>query len=153
MWRCPLSTFSRRLPWPVWLALLTQHTKQIRAGDEASGIVPIPREGLLPASIAQEHFWLFDQMLPGLPLFNIPYVIRLVGTLNVTVLEQSFDEILRRHEALRTTFASVDGQLVQLIAPTFAMALTVRDLTDCPRPNEKVKPCGWCRKKANVPST
>jgi hypothetical protein len=47
-------------------------------------------------------------------------------------MEQSFDEILRRHEALRTTFGSVDRQLVQLIAPTFAMALTVRDLRQLP---------------------
>jgi hypothetical protein len=87
---------------------------------------------MLPAAIAQEHFWLFEQALPGLSLFNIPYVIRLLGGLNVAVLEQSFDELLRRHEALRTTFATVDGQLVQIIAHTVPMPLTVQDLRVLP---------------------
>src|SRR5262249_90910 len=93
-----------------------------------SEIVPVPRESAILASIAQEHFWLFDQLLPGLPLFNIPYVIRLQGVLNVAVLEQSFDEIIRRHEVLRTTFATVHGQLVQVIAPPWHMTLAVQDL-------------------------
>jgi amino acid adenylation domain-containing protein len=95
-------------------------------------IVPVPREGALPASVAQEHFWLFDQILPGLPLFNIPYTVHLHGVLNIEILEQSFNEIIRRHEALRTTFATVNGQLVQVIAPTLRMPLTVRDLRVLP---------------------
>ncbi len=123
----PLAASLRRLLWPGWLPSLRQRD-QTEQSLQAPAIVPIPREGTLPASIAQEHFWLFDQILPGLPLFNIPYVVRLAGALNVAVLEQSFNEIIRRHEALRTTFASVDGQLVQVIAPTLHMRLTVRDL-------------------------
>jgi aspartate racemase len=67
-----------------------------------------------------------------LPLFNIPYVVRLVGGLDVATLEQSFNVIIERHEALRTTFASVDEQLVQVIAPTLHMRLTVRDLRALP---------------------
>jgi non-ribosomal peptide synthetase component F len=98
----------------------------------APAIVPVPRDGVLPASIAQEHFWLFDHILPGLPLFNIPYVVRLQGALNVAVLEQSFNEIIRRHETLRTTFATVHGQLMQVIAPTLHMTLTVQDLRTLP---------------------
>jgi non-ribosomal peptide synthetase component F len=65
-------------------------------------------------------------------LFNISYVIRLKGTLNVAVLEQSFNEIIKRHESLRTTFAAVDGQPVQIIAPTSLIPLTVRDLRAWP---------------------
>ena len=106
----------------------------MRPSDDGkpSPIVPIPREGTLPASIAQEHFWLFDQLLPGLPLFHISYLARLQGALNTEVLEQSFDELLARHEALRTTFAVVDGQLVQVIAPTDTVPLLVRDLRSLP---------------------
>jgi amino acid adenylation domain-containing protein len=95
-------------------------------------IVPVPRHGILPAAIAQEHFWHFEQALPGLPLFNISCVIRLVGVLDVGILEQGCNEMLRRHEALRTTFAVVDGQLVQVIAPTVHLTLTVRDLSALP---------------------
>ena len=58
------------------------------------------------------------------------YVLQ--GALNVEALEQSFNEIIRRHEALRTTFATVDGQLVQVIAPTLHMPLMVRDLRALP---------------------
>lgn len=97
-------------------------------GMQIPTLVPVPRDGALPAAIAQEPFWHFDQMLPGLPLFNIPYVVRLVGTLDVAILTQCFEEMIRRHEALRTTFASVHGQLVQVIAPTMPMPLTVHDL-------------------------
>ena len=107
-------------PTVAGMAAIIETADRTEQGLQASAIVPVPREGTLPASIAQEHFWLFDQALPGLPLFNIPYVVRLVGTLNVAVLEQSFNEILRRHEALRTTFATVDGQLVQVIAAHWA---------------------------------
>jgi amino acid adenylation domain-containing protein len=95
-------------------------------------ILPVPREGGLPASIAQEHFWWFDQVLPGLPLFNISYVVRLVGVLHVRVLEQSFNTIIQRHEALRTTFATVDEQLMQVITPTLHLPMTVRDLRVLP---------------------
>jgi amino acid adenylation domain-containing protein len=119
-------------PTVAGMAAIVATADQTEQGLWDSAIVPVPREGVLPAAIGQEHFWLFDQMLPGLPLFNIPYVIRLVGTLSVVVLKRSFNEILRRHEALRTTFATVDGQLVQVIAPTLHMPLTVRDLRALP---------------------
>jgi amino acid adenylation domain-containing protein len=104
----------------------TQQSRQVPA------IAPVPRHGILPAAVAQEHFWRFEQALPGLPLFNIPYVVRLVGLLDMAILEQSFDEMLQRHEALRTTFAVVDGQLVQIIAPALHLTLTVRDLRALP---------------------
>jgi hypothetical protein len=90
------------------------------------------REHPLPASIAQEHLWAIDQALPGMPFFNIPYAMRLIGVCNVAVLRQSFDEIIRRHEALRTTLALVDGQLVQVIAPLLRVPLIVVDLRILP---------------------
>ena len=119
-------------PTVAGMAAIIEAADRMEQGMQLPAIVPVPREGMLPAAIAQEHFWLFEQVLPGLPLFNIPYVVRLLGALNVAVLEQSFNEILRRHEALRTTFATVDGQLVQIIAPTVPMPLTVRDLRVLP---------------------
>jgi amino acid adenylation domain-containing protein len=119
-------------PTVAGLAAIIETVDQTEQGWPAPAIVSLPRESALPASIAQEHFWVFDQVLPGLPLFNIPYVMRLEGALNVVALEQSFNEIIRRHEALRTTFANVDGQLVQIIAPTLQMTLTVRDLRALP---------------------
>src|SRR5262249_56871929 len=119
-------------PTVAGMAAIIETGEQTAKGMETPALVPIPREGMLPTSIAQEHFWVFDQLLPDLPLFNIPYVVRLMGILDVATLEQSFNAIIERHEALRTTFASVDEQLVQVIVPTLHMRLTVRDLRELP---------------------
>jgi len=91
-----------------------------------------PREMQL-ASITQEHFWALDQVFYGLPVFNISYVARLKGALNTAVLGQSFNEIIRRHETLRTTFATVEGRLVQVIAPNWHMPLPVIDFCALPK--------------------
>ena len=117
---------------PTVAAMATIIEAADRRGLSLQAPVPVPREGTLSASIAQEHFWFFDQMLPGLPLFHIPCMMRLVGALDMAVLERSFNEILRRHEALRTTLATVDGQLVQVIATTGHMPLTVQDFRALP---------------------
>ena len=119
-------------PTVIGMVAIIETAKRAEQRLTAPAIKPIPRGGMLPVSIAQEYFWLFDQILPGLPLFNIPYIIRLRGALNIEILEQSFNEIIKRHEALRTTFASVDGQLVQVIVPALSMSLTVRDLQALP---------------------
>jgi amino acid adenylation domain-containing protein len=97
-------------------------------GQQAATIMPAPREQALPASITQEQIWVVDQVLRGLPLFNILYAMRLQGKCHVAILQQSCDEIIRRHEALRTTFAAVEGRLVQVIAPTLSVPVTVVDL-------------------------
>lgn len=99
---------------------------------DAAPIVPVPRDGALPLSFAQQRFWFFDQFEPGSPLYNIPDAVRLVGTLNVEALHQSFNTIVRRHEILRTTFPTVDGQPRQQIAPELAVPLPIIDLTHLP---------------------
>jgi amino acid adenylation domain-containing protein len=101
-------------------------------GRQAPAIMSVSREHALPASIAQEQLWIIDQVLPGLPLFNIPYALRLKGLCHVATLQRSCDEIIRRHEALRTTFAVADGRLVQVIAPTLSVPLTAVDLRALP---------------------
>jgi amino acid adenylation domain-containing protein len=101
-------------------------------GRQPLMLVPRPREDALPASVAQEHMWSIDQALQGLPLFNIFYPMSLQGRCDVAILQQSFDEIIRRHEALRTAFAVVDGQLVQVIAPSLRLPLVVTDLRALP---------------------
>lgn len=105
---------------------------QVEQGQQAATIMLAPREQALPASIAQEQIWVVDQVLQGLPLFNILYAIRLQGICHVAILQQSCDEIIRRHEALRTTLAVVEGRLVQVIAPTLSVPVTVVDLRALP---------------------
>ncbi|MFN6486360.1 MULTISPECIES: non-ribosomal peptide synthetase [unclassified Nostoc] len=69
----------------------------------------------LPLSYAQQRLWFLDQLQPLGGAYNMPLTLRLVGTLNQTALEQSLEEIIRRHEVLRTNFINVDGQPFQVI--------------------------------------
>lgn len=93
-------------------------------------IVRVPRERKLPLSFAQQRIWLLDQLMPGNPLYNIPIAARLLGPLDTAVLEKSLQEIVRRHESLRTTISIVDGQPVQVIHLTFNVPLFVKNIQE-----------------------
>ena len=102
------------------------------AGLLASPIVPVPRDGELPLSFAQQRLWFIDQLEPGGSVYNFPAAVRLKGPLNVAALKHSLHEIVKRHEALRTTFAIVDGRPVQVIAPLLTLPLPIVDLRYLP---------------------
>src|SRR5262249_58441680 len=102
------------------VAEMAQHLESLIQGGHryrSSAIRRVPRENGLPASVAQERLWKLQQRLRGLPFFNVLYGIRLKPPLDFGVLEQSINEIVRRHEILRTTFAMLDNRLMQVIAP------------------------------------
>src|SRR5262249_26586572 len=84
--------------------------------------------GRLPLSSSQQRLWFLDQLEPGSSGYNINTTVRLTGALDIEALERSFTEMMRRHESLRTSFAAVDGQPVQLINPSFDMKLSLIDL-------------------------
>ena len=92
-------------------------------------VVPAERTGPLPLSFAQERLWFLDRLEPGSTTYNIPVALRLAGALDEAALERALGEIVRRHEALRTVFAEVDGSPVQVIAPFGGFALPVEDLS------------------------
>lgn len=91
-------------------------------------LVPVSRSENLPLSFAQQRLWFLDQLIPNNPFYNVPVALHLTGSLNLAALEQTFNEIVRRHEALRTTFVVVEGQPVQVINPTLKISLPVIDL-------------------------
>jgi acyl carrier protein len=105
-----------------------------RAGQnlQAPPMLPVPRDGDLPLSFAQQRLWFFDQLEPGNSAYNMPAAVHLRGPLNVVVLEQSLNEIVKRHESLRTTFAIVDGRPVLVIAPSLTLTLPIVDLRALP---------------------
>jgi amino acid adenylation domain-containing protein len=77
-----------------------------------------------PLSVAQQRLWFLDQFESGSVVYNIPAAVRLIGPLKVTALEQSLNEIVRRHEVLRTTFPTIDGQPCQDICPALPLRQT-----------------------------
>jgi amino acid adenylation domain-containing protein/non-ribosomal peptide synthase protein (TIGR01720 family) len=99
------------------------------AGIGAPPIVPVDRGTELPLSFAQQRLWFLDQLEPGNAFYNVPSSVRLTGKLNVEVLERTLTEIVRRHEALRTAFVTVDGIPRQVIGTPYPVTLAVTDLS------------------------
>lgn len=85
-----------------------------------------------PLSYDQERLWVIDQMEPGNPAYNIYTASRLTSALDVEILRRAINEIVRRHEILRTTFALSGSQPVMVIAPELKLDLPVEDLRALP---------------------
>ncbi|MCA1993235.1 MAG: amino acid adenylation domain-containing protein, partial [Coleofasciculus sp. S288] len=94
---------------------------------------------VFPASFAQARLWFLDRLFPGNPFYNVSAALGLTGSLNIAALEQTFNEIVRRHEVLRTTFRMLDGQLVQVIAPSLTIPLPVVDLRSLPATEQEAE--------------
>jgi len=103
---------------------------------EAAAASGIPRRNTAappPLSFAQQRLWFLDRFEPGLTIYNIPLAIRMQGALCVAALQRSLDEIVQRHEALRTTIATLDEQPVQIIARAAQLPLAEIDLCALPK--------------------
>src|SRR5688572_15939064 len=94
-----------------------------------SPIVPVSRDDKLPLSFAQQRLWFQEELAQGTSTFHVDLGMRLDGPLNWAALEQTFNEISRRHESLRTSFPVIDGELVQLIHPFSRLSLPTVDLS------------------------
>src|SRR5207245_26142 len=95
---------------------------------------------LLPTSFAQQRLWFLDQLVTGNAFYNIDSTIRMImGPDDVPVLERSLNEIVRRHESLRTTFKAVDGEPWQVIASSLQLPLPVVDLRSLPAAQQQAE--------------
>ena len=102
----------------------------IRTGEieDAPPLVKVPRDGGLPLSFAQQRLWFLDQLAPNNPLYNCPRALRLEGPLDVEALESAINEIIRRHEVLRTRIEVDDGAPAQAIDEWAHRKLQIEDL-------------------------
>jgi amino acid adenylation domain-containing protein len=93
-----------------------------------------PREdvNLFPTSIDQERLWFIEQLQPGNAAYNIFSASRIKGPLDVGLMERVVNELIARHEVVRTTFTVVDDQPMQVIHPTLEVTLTPVDLQSVP---------------------
>ncbi len=97
-----------------------------------NSIEPVSRDLSLPLSFGQQRLWFMDQMEPGSPTYNISGGLRFVGPLNPVALTHALNEIVRRHESLRTTFDVIEGEPVQVVALKWKALLAVTDLQNLP---------------------
>lgn len=93
-------------------------------------IVPVSRDRDLPLSWAQQRLWLLEQITPGNAAYNIPAHMKLVGCLDTNALEKSLNDIIQRHESLRTVFSIAENknEPVQTILPFSPTPLPIVDL-------------------------
>ncbi|HWM91848.1 MAG TPA: amino acid adenylation domain-containing protein [Thermoanaerobaculia bacterium] len=109
----------------------------MRGAESSDG--PIPRrvaDGPAPVSFAQERLWFLDQLAPGLTAYSIVRVFRLRGPLDTEALARAAAGVIRRHAALRTTFAALEDRPVQVIAAITAIAAIEVPVIDVASPEE-----------------
>ena len=114
------------------VAGIAERIEDLRRKEQDPQILPIvsvSREEDLPVSFSQQRLWFLNQLEPDSPVYNIPGAHRLNGPLNIAALERSLNEIVGRHEVLRTTFSVAEGQPVQRISRSLNLALTSIDLS------------------------
>nr|QEO74840.1 condensation domain-containing protein [uncultured bacterium] len=137
---------------PQRRALLEKLLKE--KGKSAQPPASIPRGetiGPQPLSHAQERMWFLDQLEPGSPFYNMFQAVSLKGRLDVGALEQALSEIVRRHEALRTTFANDEGQPVQITSAASSLRLEAIDLASVPEAERADAAQDHIRKEAAKP--
>lgn len=100
--------------------------------SEQTAIARVERQAEMPLSFSQQRMWFFEQLSSGMSAFNIALGVRFQGSLNFEALEQTFSEIIRRHEGLRTVFPESKGQPVQVIQSPGGFKLPIADLSKLP---------------------
>ena len=132
------STFQIELPLrrlfesPTVFAL-AQEVEQLRFAGATTGIppvTPVHQDGMVPLSYGQQRLWFLDQLEPGTAAYNIPFSVQLTGALDIQALERALNEIVQRHEVLRTSFELRPEGAVQIVHPGWQGALQSIDLTE-----------------------
>src|SRR5262249_18388560 len=119
-------------PTVAGLAERAEVLRQQPTEPSAAPLIKAERNGTAPLSFAQQRLWFLDQLEPLNPLYNVPYIARLQGPMNAGALEQSLNEIVRRHESLRTRFEERDGEPVQAVEPWRKLPLSLMDVSELP---------------------
>src|SRR5262249_29426412 len=110
-------------------SLLQRKLMEKRAAAVPQGVTRRTTAGPCPLSCGQELMWLLDQLMPGVSAYNVPRVLRIEGPLDVGALSRALNELVRRHEILRTIYDTRDGEPFQKVAPFAPVELPIIDLS------------------------
>ncbi|MDO8052401.1 condensation domain-containing protein, partial [Janthinobacterium sp. SUN211] len=119
--------------------------------QQPTSIALADRAGLLPLSYSQERVWFIDRFTDGGAAYNLPGAFEIRGRLDRAALERTLNEIVRRHEVLRTTFDLVDGAPVQVVAPELRLAIPVVDISALPPGERQARAEALARDEARAP--
>ncbi len=127
--------------------------QQANIQTTTTAIAPISRteQNTFPLSFAQRGLWFLDQLQPNSAFYNIPLALHLSGQINIAALESSINEIIQRHEALRTNFVTAEGQPVQVIASSLNCQVQVINLLHLSETERKTEAQRLVTVEANRP--
>jgi amino acid adenylation domain-containing protein len=117
------------------IAQLADALEEMRLAERVGApppLVPVPRQGPLPLSFAQQRLWFLDRIQGGAATYNMPAAVRLTGALDAASFERGLNEVVKRHEVLRTSFPIADGVPVQAIHEELHVPFRLVDLTSLP---------------------
>ncbi|MEM8531243.1 MAG: condensation domain-containing protein, partial [Chloroflexota bacterium] len=110
------------------LKILLEEKKKQQSANQHT--IPLrPQNESVPLSFVQQRLWFLCKLDPANVAYNVPAGVRLIGHIDIAMLEQSVNEVIRRHESLRTTFIEIDGQPIQNILPHLTITLECDDLS------------------------
>ncbi|MBD2625734.1 non-ribosomal peptide synthetase [Trichormus variabilis] len=114
-------------------------------------ILPVSRENHLPLSFAQQRLWFIEQLQPNNAAYNISSAVHVLGNLNITALESCLNEIIKRHESLRTAFIAVEGLPIQVITENLQLPLPVIDLQTLSKSEQETQIQQFIHKETQQP--
>jgi amino acid adenylation domain-containing protein len=125
---------------PARRELLSLLLKKKGVKSELTAAIPRRRHsGSCLLSFAQERIWFFEQLEPNTAVYNIANAVRLTGRLDLITLKRTLNEILRRHEVLRTVFTSLEEKPVQLVIAAQPLPLPIKDLSSLPADEQEIQ--------------
>jgi amino acid adenylation domain-containing protein len=143
------SRLNARLDTSLSFSFLFEHPTISSLGKELQGrqadglltspIQPISHTGPMPLATKQYQVWFLDQLSAKLPTYNIPIHFEITGEIDPTLIERCLDEIVQRHEVLRTVYREIDNDIVQIVEPPRAVPFIVKDLRHLPKINREEK--------------
>ncbi|SMF97571.1 amino acid adenylation domain-containing protein/thioester reductase domain-containing protein [Methylomagnum ishizawai] len=149
-----MRTFPDSIPTGLSPAKRALLEKRLRGGGglpAQHGTIARRPPGDPPLSFSQQRLWFLDQLERGQVAYNIPTALRLEGRLDVPALERAINEIVRRHEVLRTQFADHDGQPVQRVRPDLRIAIDRADLSGLPEAEREAEVLRRAREQGGKP--
>ncbi len=118
------------LPTVATLAAYVDEMRRTERGVHGAPILPVRRGGDLPLSSAQRRLWYLQKLDPDCAAYNIPAAYRIYGPLNAGALKAALNQIIERHESLRTSIVEIDGEPAQRILPAEGLPLPLIDLSE-----------------------